>query len=199
MIIFNYLFFWCVAIFFIPLWLPLIIFLSIINCFVIRGNPFFLQKRGGFKGNVFKILKFKSMLDIRDEDGDLLPDKLRVTKFGDFLRKTSLDELPSLFNVLLFQMTIVGPRPFISEYLDLYSTEHAKRHDVLPGVTGWSQINGRNSISWTEKFALDLWYVKNKSFLLDFNIIFNTIIKVLKKEGVDSSSDQTMPKYNGSN
>ncbi len=191
--------FWFFTVMLLPLWFSFVLLLALINAIVVRGNPFFIQQRGGFKGKVFKIFKFKSMSDLRGDDGVLLDDRFRITKFGQFLRKSSLDELPSLFNVLLFQMTIVGPRPFISEYLDLYSAEHFKRHDVLPGITGWSQVNGRNTISWHDKFNLDLWYVENKSIKLDFKIIFLTFSKVIKMQDIDSGSDQTMPKYNGSN
>jgi len=162
------------------------------------GHPaIFTQQRSGLNGKIFTFYKFRTMTDECNEEGELLPEKIRITPLGSFLRKTSLDELPSLFNVLKGDMSLVGPRPLLVEYLDLYSPEQARRHDVKPGITGWAQINGRNAISWDEKFTLDVWYVDNINLLLDFNIIIKTVLKVIKKEGISASSDQTMPRFTG--
>ena len=166
---------------------------------VIRiGRPiFFKQKRPGLKGEPFTFYKFRTMTNCEDGNGNLLPDKDRLTSFGKLLRKTSLDELPSLWNVLKGDMSLVGPRPLLMEYLPLYSIEQMRRHEVKPGITGWAQINGRNSISWEEKFKLDVWYVENQSIWLDFKIILLTIWKVLKREGISHGSEATMPKFKG--
>lgn len=164
------------------------------------GFPvFFKQKRPGLKGEIFTFYKFRTMTDKRDSSGKLLPDEDRIAPLGNFLRKTSLDELPSLFNVLKGDMSFVGPRPLLVEYLDLYSPEQARRHDVKPGITGWAQVNGRNSLTWEEKFALDVWYVENHSLLLDIIIIFKTIFEVLKREGITSNNHATMEVFKGSN
>jgi len=164
------------------------------------GSPaLFKQNRPGLHGDIFTFYKFRTMTDKRDSNGELLPDKDRITPLGNFLRKTSLDELPSLFNVLIGDMSIVGPRPLLMEYLNRYSQEQARRHEVKPGITGWAQINGRNAISWEEKFRLDVWYVDNKSLLLDLRIILITIFKVLKQEGINQVKHATMGKFNGNN
>ena len=151
----------------------------------VRITGFFLkQQRPGLNGNPFHVYKFRTMKDERDSNGELLPDHIRLTSFGRFLRKYSLDELPQLFNVVKGDISLVGPRPLLMEYLPLYTKEQAKRHDVRPGVTGWAQVNGRNAIEWEEKFKLDVWYVENQSFLLDIKILYLTIFKVLKSEGI---------------
>jgi len=162
------------------------------------GSPiFFTQDRPGLDGQVFKMMKFRSMLDGKDKAGNLLPDDQRMTKFGAFLRSTSLDELPGLFNVLKGDMSLVGPRPLLVQYLPLYSDEQARRHNVRPGITGWAQVNGRNAISWEEKFTLDVWYVDNQSFWLDFKILLLTVRKVFVREGISSSDHVTMPEFKG--
>jgi len=163
------------------------------------GYPvIFKQKRPGLNGKTFNFYKFRTMTNEKDENGNLLADKDRLTSFGKFLRKTSLDELPSLWNVLKGDMSLVGPRPLLMEYLPLYSDKQMRRHEVKPGITGWAQINGRNAISWEEKFKLDIWYVDNQSFWFDIKIIFLTIWKVLKREGISHSGFATMEKFKGS-
>lgn len=165
-----------------------------------EGNPvIFKQLRPGFLGRPFVIYKFRTMKDIRDKNGNLLPDKYRLTTFGKFLRKTSLDELPELWNVIKGDMSLVGPRALLMEYLDRYTPEQARRHEVKPGITGWTQVNGRNAISWEEKFKLDIWYVENIGFWLDLKIILFTVIKVLKMEGISASGHVTAPKYGEEN
>lgn len=162
------------------------------------GSPvFFRQTRPGLNGKPFEMIKFRTMRDAVDENGKPLPDSERITPFGRLLRSTSLDELPELWNVLKGDMSVVGPRPLRMDYLPLYNKHQARRHDVRPGVTGWAQINGRNSISWEEKFDLDIWYVDNISIMLDLKIVFLTIHKVLKRDGVNSSAEVTMPKFTG--
>lgn len=164
------------------------------------GSPvIFKQKRPGLNGKIFEIYKFRSMTDERDENGELLPNNMRLTPFGKKLRATSLDELPELINIFKGDMSIVGPRPLLPEYLPLYNEEQAHRHDVRPGLTGWAQVNGRNAISWEDKFKLDVWYVNNVSFLLDAKIFFLTVKKVFIKEGINASADVTMEKFTGSN
>lgn len=162
------------------------------------GRPvFFVQARPGLARRVFRIIKFRTMTDARDSNGRLLPDAQRLTPFGDFLRSTSLDELPELWNVLIGDMSLVGPRPLLMEYLPLYSAEQARRHDVRPGLTGWAQVNGRNTLSWEQKFALDLWYVDNRSMLLDLRILWLTLSSVIRRRGINASGDATMPKFSG--
>lgn len=176
--------------------------LFIIISFLIRvnlGSPvIFKQERPGRYGRPFVIYKFRSMTNDKDENGKLLKSHLRLTPFGRFIRKYSLDELPQLINVLKGDISMVGPRPLRMEYLPLYSEEQAKRHLVRPGITGWAQVNGRNAISWEEKLNLDVWYVKNKSFLLDLKILFLTFFKVIKSEGIQYDNDVTMPDFEGS-
>ena len=163
------------------------------------GSPiFFLQERPGFKGEPFMMVKFRTMLDNIDSDGNQLPDSERLTSFGSFLRSTSLDELPELWNVLKGEMSLVGPRPLLMEYLPLYSFEQSRRHDVRPGITGWAQVNGRNAISWEKKFKLDIWYVDNQSFWLDLKILFLTIKRVILRDGVSQNGHVTMDKFRGS-
>jgi len=162
------------------------------------GRPiFFSQTRPGLGGKPFLIYKFRTMSDELDEDGRVLPDAARLTRFGGFLRSTSLDELPELWNVLIGDMSLVGPRPLLMEYLPLYTSEQARRHDVRPGMTGWAQIKGRNALSWAEKFDLDVWYVDNRSFWLDLRILGSTIVMVLKREGISHADSATMPKFTG--
>lgn len=163
------------------------------------GSPvFFRQIRPGMNGKPFLMLKFRTMTDERGPDGQLLPDAVRLTPFGRFLRSSSLDELPELWNVLKGDMSLVGPRPLLMEYLPLYSPEQARRHEVRPGVTGWAQINGRNAISWEDKFKLDTWYVDNQSLWLDIKILWLTVKKVLVREGISAPGDATMPVFTGS-
>jgi len=157
----------------------------------------FGQKRPGYRAKIFTIYKFRTMRDLRDRDGKLLPDAARMTKLGKFIRSTSLDELPELFNVLKGEMSIVGPRPLLIAYLDRYSPEQSRRHDVLPGITGWAQVNGRNALSWEEKFALDVWYVDHWSFWLDIKIIFMSVGKVLKREAISAPGEATAPEFMG--
>ncbi|MCC8147571.1 sugar transferase [Akkermansia sp.] len=163
-----------------------------------RGTPFFRQTRPGLHGKLFRIVKFKTMTDETDERGELLPDERRLTRVGRLVRSLSLDELPQLFNVLAGQMSFIGPRPLLPEYLPLYSAEQARRHDVRPGITGWAQVNGRNSISWERKFELDVWYVDHLSFLLDMRIIFLTLAKVVQRQGISAEGSATMEKFTGS-
>ncbi len=162
------------------------------------GRPvIFRQERPGYKGKIFKLYKFRTMTDERDENGNLLPDEKRLTSFGKKLRSTSLDELPEFFNILKGDMSFVGPRPLLVQYLPLYNKEQARRHDVLPGLTGWAQVNGRNAISWEEKFRLDVEYVDKVSFLFDLKIIFMTIGSVLKREGISQAGEATMEYFTG--
>ena len=167
------------------------------------AGTFFTQERPGKDGKIFRVVKFKTMTDERDASGELLPDSARMTRIGRFLRKSSLDELPQLFNILRGDMSIVGPRPLLPEYLLLYSPEQARRHEIRPGVTGWAQTHGRNAISWKKKFELDVWYVDHVSFATDVKILFLTALKVLRREGVNSSdapgTEVTMPKFDGTN
>lgn len=163
------------------------------------GRPvLFCQQRPGLHAKPFIMVKFRSMRDVRDADGHLRPDNERLTGFGRFLRSTSLDELPSLWNVLTGEMSLVGPRPLLMEYLPLYSPEQARRHDVRPGITGWAQVNGRNSLSWDQKFAEDIWYVNHASIWLDLRILWMTVGKVLRRDGISAGGDVTMPRFTGS-
>lgn len=177
--------------------------LAIISLFLHFANKgagaFFFQERPGLNGKIFKICKFKTMTDERDSDGNLLPDEQRLTTVGKFVRSTSIDELPQFWNVLVGDMSIIGPRPLLVEYLPLYSKEQARRHEVRPGITGWAQCHGRNSISWTEKFKLDVWYVDNVSLLTDLKVIFITIKKVIVRDGISQEGNATMEMFNGSN
>ena len=176
---------------------PVIIVVSICLVFANNGTPFFFQVRPGKNARLFKIIKFKTMNDKKDKEGKLLPDYLRITKIGSFIRKTSLDEIPQLLNVLKGDMSLIGPRPLLPEYLPLYSAEQSRRHLVKPGITGWAQINGRNAISWEQKFKLDVWYVDHLSFLLDLKILLLTLKKVVVKEGISSTTSVTMEKFTG--
>ena len=179
-----------------PILLIIIIWLHFAN----KGaGAFFTQERPGKNGKIFKVIKFKTMTDERDADGNLLPDADRLTKVGRFVRSTSIDELPQLFNVLKGDMALIGPRPLLPQYLPLYNKVQARRHEVRPGITGWAQVNGRNAISWTKKFELDVWYVDHLSFLLDLKIIFLTIKKVFVREGISQEGQATMEFFNGHN
>ena len=179
---------------------PILLIIAIGLHFVNKGaGVFFTQARPGKNARIFKVIKFKSMTDERDADGNLLPDKERLTKVGRFVRSTSIDELPQLINVLKGDMALVGPRPLLPQYLSLYSKEQARRHEVRPGITGWAQVNGRNAISWTKKFELDVWYVDHCSFRLDVKIIFLTIKKVFIREGISKEGMATTVRFNGTN
>ena len=178
--------------------LPVIIVVAVLIPFKLGSPILFTQSRPGLNGNIFKMMKFRTMLDGKDKQGNLLPDNERMTKFGSFLRSTSLDELPGLFNVLKGDMSLVGPRPLLVQYLPLYNTEQARRHNVRPGITGWAQVNGRNAISWEQKFKLDVWYVSNQSFLLDMKILFLTVKKVFVREGISADGEATMSLFEGS-
>lgn len=174
--------------------LILLIFLVLIDL----GRPiFFVQTRPGLKGKPFRMYKFRTMKNCNDQHGNPMDDKDRITRFGSFLRSTSMDELPELFNVIKGDMSLVGPRPLLMEYLSLYSHEQMKRHDTRPGITGWAQINGRNSISWKEKFNLDIWYVNNRNIWLDIKILFLTIFKILARDGISSEGHATMQPFRG--
>lgn len=178
------------------LW-PLMLVIAIIVRLQMGAPILFRQERPGYKGEPFHVCKFRTMTDARDENGELLPDDQRLPVFGRLLRKSSLDELPQLFNVLKGELSFVGPRPLLMEYLPLYSPEQMRRHDVKPGITGWAQVNGRNAIEWDEKFRLDVWYVDHQSFLLDLKILWLTALKVFKRDGVSADGHVTMPKFTG--
>ena len=179
---------------------PILLIITLWLHFANKGaGAFFAQERPGKGGKVFKVIKFKTMTDERDADGNLLPDADRLTNVGRFVRSTSIDELPQLINVLKGDMALIGPRPLLVQYLPLYSKEQARRHDVRPGITGWAQVNGRNAISWTKKFELDVWYVDHCSFWLDVNIIFLTIKKVFVREGISQEGQATMEFFTGNN
>lgn len=177
--------------------LPLLLLLALAVRRQFGSPALFRQVRPGLHGKPFRMYKFRSMTDARNETGELLPDEQRLTPFGQFLRSSSLDELPELINVLKGEMSLVGPRPLLMEYLPLYSAEQARRHEVLPGITGWAQVNGRNAIGWTEKFKLDIWYVDNRSVLLDLKILWLTILKVCRREGISQAGEATMAKFTG--
>ncbi|WHY76631.1 sugar transferase [Neobacillus sp. WH10] len=179
------------------IFLPLMLIIGLIIRIRMGSPILFKQIRPGLFGNPFYIYKFRTMIDKKDKDGKMLPGELRLTKLGIFLRKYSLDELPQIFNVIKGDLSLVGPRPLLMEYLQLYTKEQARRHNVKPGITGWAQINGRNLIDWEEKFKLDIWYVQNQSLLLDFKILALTIKKVLKKEGVSAKNHYSMDRYKG--
>ena len=178
---------------------PFLLFFSILLALANKGNPFFLQNRPGKNGRIFKIIKFKTMTDARDLNGKLLPDSERLTLTGKFVRKTSVDEIPQLINVLKRDMSLIGPRPLLPEYLEIYTRRQSKRHEVRPGITGWAQVNGRNAISWNKKLELDVWYVEHLSFWLDLKILWLTFLKVVKSEGVNTANMATTEPFNGSN
>lgn len=177
---------------------PIIFIVALLIRFRLGSPILFTQNRPGLNGRVFKMKKFRTMLDAKDKQGNLLPDEQRMTKFGAFLRSTSLDELPGLFNVLKGDMSLVGPRPLLVEYLPLYSKEQARRHNVRPGITGWAQVNGRNAISWEDKFKLDVWYVDNQSFWLDIKILLLTVKKVFVREGTAHATSEIQSRFKGS-
>lgn len=179
---------------------PILLIITLWLHFANKGaGAFFTQERPGKDGKIFKVIKYKTMTDERDASGNLLPDADRLTKVGKFVRSTSIDELPQLINVLKGDMALIGPRPLLPQYLPLYSKEQARRHEVRPGITGWAQVNGRNAISWTKKFELDVWYVDHCSFALDLKIIFLTIKKVFIREGISQEGQATMEFFNGKN
>ena len=179
---------------------PILLLVAVWLHFANKGaGAFFFQERPGRNGKIFKVIKFKTMTDERDKDGKLLPDAKRLTKVGRFVRSTSIDELPQLLNVLKGDMSLVGPRPLLVKYLPLYSPQQARRHEVRPGITGWAQCHGRNAISWTEKFKLDVWYVDHCTFVTDLKVILLTIKKVIVREGISSNSSETMEPFTGNN
>ncbi|RKW61466.1 MAG: sugar transferase [Riemerella sp.] len=178
---------------------PVFVLVTIGLFFANDGKPFFFQLRPGKNGKIFKIIKFKTMTDKKDENGNLLPDADRLTKIGSFVRKTSLDEIPQLLNVIKGDMSLVGPRPLLPQYLELYNDFQRRRNEVKPGITGWAQVNGRNSISWEKKFEYDVWYVDNVSFLLDIKILIMTVLKVVKSEGINEQGQATSNEFKGNN
>jgi lipopolysaccharide/colanic/teichoic acid biosynthesis glycosyltransferase len=179
---------------------PILLVVTIWLHFANKGaGAFFTQERPGKGAKIFKVIKFKTMTDERDENGELLPDEVRLTKVGKFVRSTSIDELPQLFNVLKGDMALIGPRPLLVQYLPLYSKEQMRRHEVRPGISGWAQCHGRNNISWTEKFKLDVWYVDHLSLLTDLKVIWITILKVLKRADISQEGQATMEAFNGHN
>ena len=180
-----------------PLVLPIYLLTMLLVLIQLNFPILFKQPRAGLNGKTFSIYKFRTMTNQRDKNGILLPDKLRLTKFGKFLRSTSLDELPSLWNVIKNDMNLVGPRPLLLEYLPLYSAKQARRHEVKPGITGWAQVNGRNTISWQEKFDLDVWYVDNQSIWLDIKILWITVKKVIMRDGINQAEHSTMENFKG--
>lgn len=178
---------------------PIFLLITILLIFINNGTPFFLQSRPGKNGRIFKIIKFKTMSDKKDDDGKLLPDAQRLTAIGSFVRKTSIDELPQLINVLKGDMSLVGPRPLLSSYLHLYNDFQNRRHEIKPGITGWAQVNGRNAISWDKKFEYDVWYVDHVSFLLDCKILIKTVLKVFKRDGINAANSATTEPFQGQN
>ncbi len=177
---------------------PVFLILTILGACFMKGDPFFTQPRPGKDEKIFRLIKFRTKSCEKDENGDLLPDELRLNKYGRFLRSTSLDELPELLNILIGQMSLVGPRPLLVSYLPYYTPQERRRHDIRPGLTGWAQVNGRNAISWEEKFRLDLEYVENISFSMDIKVIFTTVSKLFKREGISSETSATMEEFRGS-
>jgi lipopolysaccharide/colanic/teichoic acid biosynthesis glycosyltransferase len=178
---------------------PILLIVATFLFFANNGKPFFFQVRPGKNEKLFKLIKFKTMNDKKDKDGNLLSDEKRLTPIGSFVRKTSLDELPQLVNVFIGDMSLIGPRPLLVQYLILYSEDQKKRHLVKPGITGWAQVNGRNAISWQKKFELDVWYVDNQSFLLDIKIFFKTIKNILISEGINQAGQATAEAFKGNN
>lgn len=176
---------------------PIFLVVTIVLYFANSGKPFFFQKRPGKNGRIFMLVKFKTMNDKKDKNGELLPDDKRLTPMGNFVRKTSLDEIPQLINVLKGDMSLIGPRPLLVEYLPLYNHFQKRRHEVRPGITGWAQVNGRNTLSWDQKFEYDVWYVDHLSLKLDMQILIKTVLKVFKAEGISSTTYATMEKFSG--
>jgi undecaprenyl phosphate N,N'-diacetylbacillosamine 1-phosphate transferase len=179
--------------------LPITIFITLLLYFANEGKPFFVQIRPGKNEKLFKLIKFKTMNDKRDENGNLLSDEKRLTPIGSFVRKTSMDELPQMINVIKGDMSLIGPRPLLVQYLPIYNSDQKLRHKVRPGITGWAQVNGRNAISWNKKFELDVWYVNNQSFLIDMKIFFKTIKNILVSEGINQAGEATAAPFNGKN
>jgi lipopolysaccharide/colanic/teichoic acid biosynthesis glycosyltransferase len=188
---------WWIALVVLIFFSPVILILSLLLFIQNNGRPFFIQPRPGLNGVIFKLIKFKTMNDSRGPDGNLLPDEKRLTRLGKWIRKTSLDELPQFLNVLAGNMSIIGPRPLLPEYLELYDDFQKQRHRVKPGITGWAQVNGRNAVAWKQRFEYDVWYVHNQSFVLDVKIVFLTIAKIVKAEGINSRNAATMEKFSG--
>ena len=180
----------------IVLFVPMLV-LAIIGTLVMKGNPFFTQQRPGKNEKIFKLIKFRTMTNEKDENGNLLPDEDRLTKYGLFLRNTSLDELPELINILKGDMSVIGPRPLLVQYIPLYNEHQHRRHEVRPGLSGWAQVNGRNTVTWEDKFDMDVYYVDNYSLLLDIKILFMTVLNVLKREGISSETSATMEEFIG--
>lgn len=178
---------------------PLLFVLMVVGAIAMKGNPFFTQERPGKNEKIFKLVKFRSMTCEKDKDGNLLPDEKRLNGYGKFIRSTSLDELPELFNIFIGNMSIVGPRPLLVRYLERYNEEQHHRHDVRPGLTGYAQCHGRNAVSWKEKFEMDVWYTRHISLFRDIGIIFQTVFSVFKREGISSSSSATMEEFMGNN
>jgi len=176
---------------------PLLLVLTVLGYFKMKGNPFFTQERPGWNEKIFKLVKFRTMTNEKDKDGNLLPDEQRLNDYGKFLRSTSLDELPELYNILKGDMSIIGPRPLLVKYLPRYSEEQHRRHDVRPGLTGYAQAHGRNAVTWEDKFKMDVWYTKNVSFKTDWNIFWETVRIVLKREGISSETSATMEEFKG--
>ena len=177
---------------------PLFLALMIVGAIKMKGNPFFTQERPGYHEKIFKLIKFRTMTNEKDENGDLLPDEVRLNKYGKFLRSTSLDELPEAINILIGHMSVIGPRPLLVRYLPLYNAEQHRRHDVKPGLSGWAQVNGRNTVSWEDKFKMDVWYADHVSLFLDVKIVYMTIGKFIKREGISSETSVTMEESKGS-
>ncbi len=192
----RYLDFWIALIALIVL-SPVLIALTVIGAVKMKGNPFFTQERAGWHEKIFKLIKFRTMTNEKDKNGNLLPDEKRLTSYGKFLRSTSLDELPELINILKGDMAIIGPRPLLVRYLPRYNKEQHHRHDVRPGLTGYAQVNGRNALTWEKKFKLDVWYVKNISMMLDIKIFLSTIKAVLRHEGISGEGSETMTEFMG--
>lgn len=195
--IFKRIFDLILSLIFFILFIPIFLIVALLLTFYNKGTPFFFQARPGINGKVFNIIKFKTMNEKKDENGNLLPPALRITPLGRFIRSTSLDEIPQLLNVIKGDMSLVGPRPLRVEYLPHYSAFQARRHNVKPGITGWAQVNGRNTVDWEERFRMDVWYVENCNFLLDLKILFLTIYKVIKKDGVNQGEQNTMEPFKG--
>lgn len=176
---------------------PILLILIVLGAIFMSGNPFFCQERPGKNEKIFKLIKYRTMDNRKDKNGNLLPDDVRLNKYGRFLRASSLDELPELFNILKGDMSIIGPRPLLVRYLDRYNEEQHHRHDVRPGLTGYAQAHGRNAVSWEDKFAMDVWYTKNITFFCDVKIIWDTVMAVLKREGISSETSSTMEEFMG--